>query len=254
MFKACNSCGESKLESAFYWDARRNTTRKVCVKCFLAKITERKRTLLSTPEGRGKIHALRRRHKLAYRVSLVEKGKTTKNTARVFTPERVAMQAQRNAEAATLREATRTWRTYLRFIASDEWLRTYYAAMGKPWLNPRVRLSDGERWSLRYEHDPAFRVSEFARLKKFKRERARLMRTFTDGTLTRDVMRALWDSAAECPYCKVALHENNKSLDHTIPLNPGLHSINNVRVCCRSCNSRKGRKSLDEFVATMSLH
>jgi 5-methylcytosine-specific restriction endonuclease McrA len=35
------------------------------------------------------------------------------------------------------------------------------------------------------------------------------------------------------------------TMDHIIPLNPGMHTVDNIQPLCRSCNSKKKRKTID---------
>lgn len=45
---------------------------------------------------------------------------------------------------------------YIKFDASDGWVEKFYSAKGKPWNNPR--LSESEKWRLRYRLDKQFAV------------------------------------------------------------------------------------------------
>ena len=70
----------------------------------------------------------------------------------------------------------------------------------------------------------------------------------SDGTITPQAVGNLFKTAELCPYCWCML-TNNKSLDHRVPLaRGGAHSISNVVVCCRSCNSKKGRMPFDRWL------
>jgi 5-methylcytosine-specific restriction endonuclease McrA len=51
-----------------------------------------------------------------------------------------------------------------------------------------------------------------------------------------------------CYLCHKELSEYEITLDHVIPLcRGGTHTADNLKVACRSCNSRKGRKLLSEL-------
>jgi hypothetical protein len=50
--------------------------------------------------------------------------------------------------------AYQAWRHWLNVRAPNKWLRTYYRALGKPWLNPR--LSSAKAALIRYYLDPQF--------------------------------------------------------------------------------------------------
>jgi len=60
---------------------------------------------------------------------------------------------------------------WIRVRASDETVRLWYEASGKPWANPR--LSDAQQYRLRYSIDPDFQIKERVRrqlTKKAKRD------------------------------------------------------------------------------------
>ena len=59
----------------------------------------------------------------------------------------------------------------------------------------------------------------------------------------------------KCRYCGIELRyyvgcggKDQACLDHIIPkANGGTNNPDNLALCCRSCNSMKGKKSLEEF-------
>lgn len=56
-----------------------------------------------------------------------------------------------------------------------------------------------------------------------------------------------------CRYCHVECAEDYQ-IDHVIPLSSGgKHEASNLAICCRSCNSSKGAKTLDDFMIYRSL-
>lgn len=131
---------------------------------------------------------------------------------------------------------------------SDAEVAVWYEHTGKPWENPR--LTEGQKWSVRYQVDLEFRESEKTRmyLKKMKRKRKVIVET--DGTVPCDIL----EKAKFCIYCGVKFNSECKpTLDHLVPLSKGgTHSAANVVVCCRSCNSRKGNREFSQFIETLS--
>jgi 5-methylcytosine-specific restriction endonuclease McrA len=58
-----------------------------------------------------------------------------------------------------------------------------------------------------------------------------------------------------CYLCGKELGDDALSLDHVIPLRRGgTHTPENLRIACRSCNSRKGSLLLDEFYARYPMY
>jgi hypothetical protein len=80
---------------------------------------------------------------------------------------------------------------------------------------------------------------------KNKQRRKRLS-IQNDKSITSEFITTLFSAINSCPYCGKEMPKNTKNtsdiktLDHLIPLNKGgLHSRQNVTVCCFSCNSKK---------------
>lgn len=107
----------------------------------------------------------------------------------------------------------------------------------------------------RYQHDPAFRERQIARTWARKavtgtlRTDGRSDRHIpNDGTLDAPTVRRRFAEANDCPYCDTPMHARDKSLDHVLPITRGgSHSITNVVVCCRRCNSRKHARTPEEM-------
>jgi 5-methylcytosine-specific restriction endonuclease McrA len=64
-----------------------------------------------------------------------------------------------------------------------------------------------------------------------------------------ETLKAMENNAIKCIYCdKKFKDEKDKTIDHIIPLSKGgLHSVNNVCVCCSFCNTSKGAKLLKDW-------
>lgn len=130
---------------------------------------------------------------------------------------------------------------------TDEEVARWYAATGKPWLNPRLTKSEQQR--IRYALDTDYRISEIGilRLKKIKRKKN--IKVYSDNTIKSDLIK----TAKSCLYCGAVFCEQVKpTIDHLVPLSKGgMHSMANVVVCCRSCNSKKGDRDYVDWVATL---
>lgn len=84
------------------------------------------------------------------------------------------------------------------------------------------------------------RIAQFNRKRKAKAQ--------CDKTLTPEVVAIIYDQII-CAYCKNFTPIKLRTIDHVIPLSKGgLHSIYNVTMCCKSCNSSKRDMEVDEFI------
>jgi hypothetical protein len=110
---------------------------------------------------------------------------------------------------------------------------------------------DSVQYRARYAVDPAFRESERKRTSGTRWTNRADGRD--DGTLDRATVRSLFAAAKSCAYCLSPMKSGDKSLDHMTPLSlGGWHSVHNVLVCCRRCNSAKHNKPWDEWVESLS--
>lgn len=66
------------------------------------------------------------------------------------------------------------------------------------------------------------------------------------GKINTEHLIHLRDNTTKCEICNTELNENNRHLDHIVPLNiGGSHRINNVRYICSSCNLKRPRDGRD---------
>jgi 5-methylcytosine-specific restriction endonuclease McrA len=78
------------------------------------------------------------------------------------------------------------------------------------------------------------RLTQFNRKSKSKAQ--------SDGTVTKAAAEKLY-SVRECAYCGNRIPRKNRTLDHVVPLSKGgRHSVSNLVMACRSCNSAKGAR------------
>lgn len=58
-----------------------------------------------------------------------------------------------------------------------------------------------------------------------------------------------------CIYCKRNLRKSNiRTVDHQYPImHGGVHITNNLSLCCRSCNHKKGALTHDQFLQAVSI-
>lgn len=141
-------------------------------------------------------------------------------------------------------------------------------AKAKSWReNNRERRRENNReWAIRNpEKDKNskrnWRQSHRGAQKEKDLKRRQRLVSQSDMTLTIDAVDKLYASSSSCPYCGVSMTDGRggpdiksaKSIDHMVPLVlGGLHSLQNVIVCCLSCNSKKGNKPYSEWVEGLS--
>ena len=131
--------------------------------------------------------------------------------------------------------------------SSDEEVKCWYAATGKPWLNPRMTAAEKDK--VRHQFDSEYHIKRRLYYRDRKTQRRFSIKATNDGTLSPQIIK----QATHCLYCGTAFSLTCKAtLDHLIPIKKGgSHSAVNVVVCCLTCNSRKG--SLDYLDWTESL-
>jgi hypothetical protein len=83
------------------------------------------------------------------------------------------------------------------------------------------------------------------RLNQFNRRN--IIKVNNDGTVTKEFVDSVY-SYEICSYCNKLCEEKEKTLDHIIPLiKGGKHSRDNICLACKSCNSSKKDKLLEEW-------
>ena len=157
----------------------------------------------------------------------------------------------RAMSALARRNAYEAWRYWIKTKAPARWIRDYYRAIGKPWLNPRI--TERKAWRIRYWLDTEFRANELDKTWRRKAQRAAQIAATDDGTLNAADIACLLVEATHCPYCGKHMQATDKTIDHMTPLIlGGSHSITNVLVCCASCNFRKQAKPYDVWMKQLS--
>lgn len=256
--RCCRVCGETKPLTKEFWftDARpgRKWRYHACRKC--VNIARRES---------GRKYALQRRSTEEGRVALRESIKKWKtcNPDKVNASHR--RRTQRRAEqegreykpvhgrqsvAAYYKKARSARIAFRKFIdeSSDEEVKCWYAAIGKPWLNPRLTTS--EKNKARYQFDYEYHIKRRLYYRDRKTKRRLSIQATNDGTLSPLILK----QAAHCLYCGAAFGLAFKAtLDHLIPIKKGgTHSAANVVVCCLACNSKKGSLDYLDWIERLS--
>ena len=109
-------------------------------------------------------------------------------------------------------------------------------------------------WVARYHMNPVFKAKEIERVRR-KKAVQQGYKMDSDGTLTGPVIQSLFANARRCPDCRKRLEPRDKDLDHIVPISKGgAHSILNVRVICKRCNTAKGAKMPAQLTLNASSH
>jgi 5-methylcytosine-specific restriction endonuclease McrA len=83
--------------------------------------------------------------------------------------------------------------------------------------------------------------------------RREIIATRSDGSLTPEVVGAMFAQAKTCPCCTGTMTRNEKVMDHIMPLKlGGAHSQQNTMVLCRSCNSIKAAKHPSDWLSMLN--
>jgi len=99
--------------------------------------------------------------------------------------------------------------------------------------------------SKRKEYLSIWRKENKEKMREYYHKRKSLLLNATKNDLTSKQIEELYKLHPYCEYCGC---KENLSLDHIVSLfKGGENSINNVTIACKSCNSSKGIKSLEEW-------
>lgn len=119
------------------------------------------------------------------------------------------------------------------------------ASLGREYLREKARS--------RYAADPVKQIARNHARPSGLTSRAKSIVSSSDGSLTVDALTALFADAKVCPYCGVGISGKGKTLDHVVAVaNGGKHSIENVLICCRKCNSAKGKLPISAWIGRVA--
>ena len=77
------------------------------------------------------------------------------------------------------------------------------------------------------------------------------MSTMPDAEFRTTRRNRIWhEHGGRCVYCGLEAPDEEQTLDHIVPRSKGgTSSQDNLRPCCRNCNTKKADRTLDEFRA-----
>jgi len=143
----------------------------------------------------------------------------------------------RESHRAEAIEATKRWEA-----ANSEHVkirkREWFAA------HPEKRKEYHDKWKA----DNPERIRAFWKDNTNKR---RAMKASAEGSYSYPEFLSICDDAGWlCVYCGCRLDVETATADHMVPLSRGgANCIENITLACRSCNSKKHDKTVDEFMA-----
>lgn len=236
--RVCRSCRlEKKRKTRQAWAERLGPAKTEYDRLRAAKLRAKRKA-----EGSAK--DFNRRHRKAARARYQAQGLTIYGK-----PRKIPLQPTVEQVAEKSAKLYRAWRRrWLRETAPAECVLAWYAGTGKPWNSPR--LNDGEKFVMRYRLDDTFRAREIIKAQNRKERRAERIARASDGSVTPEALGAAFGRAKSCFYCEKTFESSyDKTADHVEPLClGGAHSMHNLVIACRSCNSRKGRKRLEDWL------
>jgi hypothetical protein len=106
--------------------------------------------------------------------------------------------------------------------------------------------------SRKYSEKNPERAKEWARNNPFKakavKDRYRANKKMAEGSHTAAQLRDLFeDQCGRCAYCGIRI-DDGYQIDHVIPLRQkGSDYIDNILLCCSTCNQSKGGRTFDEW-------
>lgn len=100
-------------------------------------------------------------------------------------------------------------------------------------------------YNAEYQKTPKGKLSA----KNAKHKRRALIK---DGSVTTEALQELIAGSSQCFYCDCGITDDNRNIDHYIPLaKGGLHDINNLVIACCTCNQKKNAKMPGVFIASL---
>ena len=151
-------------------------------------------------------------------------------------------------------------RNRLRYAEDPQYRERKKAAVVAAFQKNAANYSDQRR--TRYELNDSVRRAAVDRVDKWRaanqdsvrvygsRRRAKAVGADGDFEMA-DVIRLFEKQNSQCIYCGADISEGRHTIEHLVPLSRGgSNAIENVALACRSCNARKGDKTVAEFLET----
>ena len=258
LYKVCKRCKREKTWQEFHVHSSAMDKRNICIDCRNDHARKRYAANPETAIASAKSRAQRlkaqgiakdvnRRYRKAQRARYLAAGLTINGTPRKKHPPSPEKLVADRLERQGI-EFKKWLRHWVNQAAPEPCVAAWYTATGKPWNNPRLDV--GQRFRVRYNADHEFRAKEILKAQLRKESRAKRIDELSDGSVTPQTLGALFGEAKYCVYCVEPFKDSyEKTADHVQPLYlGGAHSLHNLVICCRSCNSKKGKKGFLQWL------
>lgn len=117
--------------------------------------------------------------------------------------------------------------------------------------SPRSSSEKSRKYSSKYRQTNREKYLALHRLNMFKRRNN--IRAKSDNTVTDEFLRFVY-SQITCCWCNIEVPQEDRTLEHIIELsNGGIHSIHNITMACRSCNSARLNRNNDRQCDSLFL-
>lgn len=138
-----------------------------------------------------------------------------------------------------------------KYDATHKARRKAYDAQRGDYNRKKCRRYNAVNRETRREYNKRYVKTKAGRLSRLNsRHRRRACEKASPNPPTSKEMDALRESVKECFYCR-SVHAK-LTFDHFFPLSRGGgHSLQNIVMACRSCNSRKRDRDPHEFIASL---
>jgi len=108
---------------------------------------------------------------------------------------------------------------------------------------PRVDKEKASEYTRQYRERNKLRWRSLHRIHQYNRRA--LVKATDDGTVTDSVLEGIYEKEM-CFWCGEYINPSDRTLEHIKELSQGgVHSIHNITMACRSCNSRRRNRNND---------
>lgn len=139
-------------------------------------------------------------------------------------------------------------------IGFSRFLKKYYAKIFKQYQCDKTKEKYYKNIEFEKSRVTLWKYTNPEKLKNWNSTRYNNISKNNDGTIGRTTLKHLLNNSDKCIYCDKILTTKNKSIDHIVPVSKGgNHGLNNIIICCKTCNCKKGQKEVGIFLLDNNL-